>query len=201
MSDFASAQYTIDEIKNVLNDQTNGLAAIKSLEGTIDNRLTDNSTGLSALKLAITSVDDKISDATNGLIAIKGLLNTTDGRLTNGTNGLSAIKGAIDTSNNYLSNATYGLSAIKTAATNAQLSVKSVQRGVVTLPYCQNGDQVDAYGANWYGTVNISSVNTSKSIILVDCIAYNAIGKFNSSTQIYLSANISNVSWQVIEFY
>lgn len=156
MADFVGAQYTIDELKSVLNDATNGLAAIKTAEGTID------------------------------------------GRLTNGSTGLSPIKSAIDTANGYLTNGTYGLNAIKTAATNAQLSVKSVQRGNAALPYV---GQVDAYGANWYGTVNISSVNTSKSIILVDCVAYNALGRFNSNTQIYLSANLSAVSWQVIEFY
>ena len=197
MSDFVSAQYTIDEIKNVLNNQMNGLAAIKSTEETIDGRLTDNSTGLSALKLATTTVDDKLSNATYGLAAIKGLLNTTDGRLTNGTNGLSAIKSAVDASNNYLSNATYGLSALKNAITESRACVKSMQKGSVTGTTGSGGIQII--------NVTISSVNANKCIVLVygDNQQYEW-GILTSSTnlEMHIPGHTSNIAyWQVVEFY
>ena len=101
----------------------------------------------------------------------------------------------------FLNNGTYGLSAIRTLLntvnTNTSRSViKSVQRGVIIAPT----------------VINISTVDSSKSMVLLDGISNNGSITFPyvsslTNTQLSIKSNNdywatnSNVSWQLIEFY
>ena len=96
MADFVGAQYTIDEVTKqltsktaILTDTTNGLAAIKTAEGTIDGRLTNASTGLSPTKSAIDTANGYLANGTYGLNAIR---NTIINTVLPGTKNMQVVR-------------------------------------------------------------------------------------------------------------
>ena len=111
-----------------------------------------------------------------------------------------------------MANGTYGLNAIKTAINNKSTSaVKSIQRGVMTI-------NSSTTAKTYSGTVTISTINPSKSIVLLNGtsaeIYYSGYGEYqpyvtaltaNSLTLKtygdYRSANETlEFSWCVVEF-
>ncbi|MEA5085593.1 MAG: hypothetical protein VB018_15845 [Lachnospiraceae bacterium] len=101
-----------------------------------------------------------------------------------------------------LENGTYGLSALKTAITGGSIPIiKSVQLLVFVVP--TNGSEI---------TISISSVTTSKCLVLIDgtttasTVGYSVSINSFASTSITMkcgakSAGTSNHSCQIIEFY
>lgn len=124
------------------------------------------------------------------------------------TNNTASKTGTLSQKESYgislLENATFGLSALKTAiAVGGVTSVKSVQRGIVRSPV----------GGKSF-TVSISTINPSKSFVLIHSSVYNQTNSFNGAIselttnsftlEVCFEYNSSvNVltSWQVIEFY
>lgn len=146
------------------------------------------------------------------MAAIKALL-------VNGTYGLNAIKTAINGRANeststaiksLLENGTYGLNALKNAL-NSPRVVKSVQRGTASHNGVANGGTAQQRTV----TVNISSVNTAKSLAVVYAAGASSIAmhlscaaKTLTATSLAIQLNYMDsynkeimVGWQVIEFY
>ena len=130
-----SVIYVAETTRDMLQDSTNGLAAIKLAAASANsnaagaNITLGNSTyGLSAIKTAVNTVNSTLGNGTNGLAAIKTAVDTVDARLTDSTNGLAAIKTQASTAasqattaatkatanNTLLTDSTYGLAAIQT---------------------------------------------------------------------------------------
>ena len=151
------AQGIIDRLDN----QTNGLAAIRNQAATAATKstatataLSSNAYGLNAIK---TAVDQGVSQATTaaamssaavtivndsgyGNQAIKNAVGTVDGRLTDANNGLAAIKLAAASANSNagaanttLGNSTYGLEAIKGAVNTANSALTNGTYGLQAI--------------------------------------------------------------------
>ena len=151
------AQGIIDRLDN----QTNGLAAIRNQAATAATKstatataLSSNAYGLNAIK---TAVDQGVSQATTaaamssaavtivndsgyGNQAIKNAVGTVDGRLTDANNGLAAIKLAAASANSnagaantILGNSTYGLEAIKGAVNTANSALTNGTYGLQAI--------------------------------------------------------------------
>ena len=111
-------------IKNLLTDGTNGLSAIKTLEGTINTEVNNieaklDGTPTSAIKGNANAIWDVVNSASIGLNQIVN--NPTFGL--NGPNGLAAIK--TDT-NNIINSATYGLNS----GTNGLPIIKALENTI-----------------------------------------------------------------------
>ncbi len=207
---------TMAAIKALLVNGTYGLNAIKtaingraneSTSTAIKSLLENTTYGLNAIKSA---VNGRANESTS--TAIKSLLE-------NGTYGLNAIKTAINGRANeststaiksLLENGTYGLNALKNAL-NSPRVVKSVQRGTASHNGVANGGTAQQRTV----TVNISSVNTAKSLAVVYAAGASSIAmhlscaaKTLTATSLAIQLNYMDsynkeimVGWQVIEFY
>jgi translation elongation factor EF-1beta len=206
----------VTAIKSLLENGTSGLGAIKtaisgraneSTSTAIKSLLENTTYGLNAIKSA---VNGRANESTS--TAIKSLLE-------NGTYGLNAIKTAINGRANeststaiksLLENGTYGLNALKNAL-NSPRVVKSVQRGTASHNGVANGGTAQQRTV----TVNISSVNTAKSLAVVYAAGASSIAmhlscaaKTLTATSLAIQLNYMDsynkeimVGWQVIEFY
>lgn len=151
------AQGIIDRLDN----QTNGLAAIRNQAATAATKSTATATALSSnvygLNAIKTAVDQGASQATTaaamssaavtivndsgyGNQAIKNAVGTVDARLTDANNGLAAIKLAAASANSNagaaniaLGNSTYGLGAIKGAVNTANSALASQTYGLQAI--------------------------------------------------------------------
>ena len=102
-----------------------------------------------------------------------------------------------------LENSNYGLSALKTALSGGSSVIKSVQRGTASITLKQNTSE----GAT---TVSISSVNTSKAVVLYGgcTVGETAYLELSSSTSVavkvrretWSNEQIAVIPYQVIEF-
>lgn len=177
------------EIKKALNS-TLGTSSFKSLD--------------TLLTSAITSARDTVN--TN--------VNTTKTYAQNSqnytaTNNTGSKTGILSQKLTYLisllENGTYGLRAIKT---NGLPAVKSVQRGTYD----------EMYNRGETATVTINSINTAKSILIINAsvansdTTYSVCGEITNSTTITLwhtnwdggdakYHSFYDMKWQVIEFY
>lgn len=151
------AQGIIDRLDN----QTNGLAAIRNQAATAATKSTATATALSSnvygLNAIKTAVDQGVGQATAaatmssaavtivndsgyGNQAIKNAVGTVDGRLTDANNGLAAIKLAAASANSNagaanitLGNSTYGLEAIKGAVNTANSALTNGTYGLQAI--------------------------------------------------------------------
>lgn len=143
------------------------------------------------------------------------------------TEKASSLSTGISDNKAILNNSTYGLSALKSAMSGMTGGnvpvVKKVQSGTVnygTTTTRVTTPKLMSYAYTYYIDIAISSVNTSKAIVLIDSInPYSSgveLGRFvpvlTSSTnlRIYVSGDSQpsatasthgGFSWQVIEFY
>ena len=207
---------TEDEILALLKSSEIGLAVLKELLGhsadaetmaAIKALLVNGTYGLNAIK---TAINGRANESTS--TAIKSLLENT-------TYGLNAIKSAVNGRANeststaiksLLENGTYGLNALKNAL-NSPRVVKSVQRGTASHNGVANGGTAQQRTV----TVNISSVNTAKSLAVVYAAGASSIAmhlscaaKTLTATSLAIQLNYMDsynkeimVGWQVIEFY
>ena len=153
----AQAQGIIDRLDN----QTNGLAAIRNQAATAATKSTATATALSSnvygLNAIKTAVDQGVGQATTaatmssaavtivndsgyGNQAIKNAVGTVDARLTDANNGLAAIKLAAASANSNagaanttLGNSTYGLEAIKGAVNTANSALTNGTYGLQAI--------------------------------------------------------------------
>lgn len=225
--------YGLNALKNLLSTGgvdltpvTSGLSTVNTNVSTVQSTLNNSTYGLSALNTDIDNVQSALNNSTYGLSAIKSAVNgraneatvvATKALLENGTYGLSALNNDLDIIQNILNNGTYGLSALRNTA--GQGCVKSVQRGIVkqqTPPSGAIGGGLSTNVANEapYIDIPINSVNTNKSIVILQTInftdSHSYIGEFTSSNSLrvfYRSASGTSTTlmnafgWQVVEFY
>lgn len=113
-----------------------------------------------------------------------------------------ADKLTLDSINNKIDNITSSLSAISEKVNNSGGAVKSVQRGTTNVS-TDSGGQGSA-------TVNITTVNTTKSFLLVSGASSSVYtvetrGVLGASSITLYAGGSTNktvsISWQVVEFY
>ena len=150
------------------------------------------------------SLDVLITEKSN---EVKTVANNNNSLLNNSTYGLSALQSIISNVKSLLENTTYGLNAIKTTVNSVNNTV-SVVGNIPSVKSVQRGNVSNGYSDNV--TINISSVNVNKSIVILHGGAVQGSSFDNPFSPVILltltSTNFSvrsghDFSWQVIEFY
>ena len=159
------------------------------------------------------SIDVLITEKSNELSTSIGNNNSL---LNNSTYGLSALQSIISNVKSLLENTIYGLKAIKDTVNSVNNTV-SVVGNIPSVKSVQRGTSSVVSGST---SITISSVNTSKSIVIIqgggsikivtgdnvidDRHYYSCVYGVLNSTSISLYSSGENrcvCSWQVIEFY
>lgn len=193
----------IEEIKTATGSATVDLSDIIAAVGGIK-------TDVAAVKTAVGTVNTNVDSVKTTVGTVNTTVGTVNTNVNTANTNINSIKTTVGTVNTNVSSILTAVNSIKTAGTVP--AVKSVQRGNVAYA-SENGTG----GAK---TVTISSVNMSKSILLIihfkspQYMVNNSYHYLSSATAItyypYYSNYVTNVgyvynyggfSWQVIEFY
>lgn len=192
---------TLDEVLAMLNDAETGLASLKSLLGenadaetlaAVKELLQNGTYGLNALKTAINTANSTLGNGTYGLSALKTAINgranestvaAVKSLLENSTYGLNAIKSVVNTINN------------KGAVKSVQRGIASVAGSYLDVTI----NSVDTNKTFVMGGLQCSKSDLSYyaydfgGVYLLNNTTIRVLKTSRNDTM--------NIEWQVIEFY
>lgn len=206
----------LEQIKDFTGTADVDINSILTAVGGIKTDVAAVKTDVGNVKTDVGTVDTNVNSVKSTLGTVNTNVNTANTNINTANTNINSIKTTVGTVNTNVSSILTAVNSIKTAGTVP--AIKSVQRGNVGT-----SSEVQYNETNMYAkTITISSVNLSKSFLLVYRSPEDA-PYFYGSSYCYLSSATAisyypkartyqspanaytvtwgNFSWQVVEFY